>query len=70
VSNFLFFADVETLGKRLKNAPSDTYKVVDALIGGLTSQRPQTRYLVGLDANLLVWLSYLPNFIADRFLTE
>jgi len=69
-SNFFFFADVDTLGKRLKMASPDTYKVVDALIDGLTSRRPQTRYVVGLDAKLLVLLSYLPTFIADRFLME
>ena len=70
MSNFFFSPDVDTLGKRRKNASSDTYKVVDALIHGLTSQRPQTRYVVGLDAKLLVLISYLPTFITDRFLTE
>lgn len=66
----LFFADVETLVKRRNIASADTYKVVDAIIDGLTSQRPQTRYVVGLDAKLLVLISYLPTFISDRFLTE
>ena len=55
---------------RLNNASSDTYKVVDAIIDGLTSQRPQTRYVVGLDAKLGVLISYLPTFIADRLMTE
>ena len=67
---FLFFADVDTLVKRRDNASSDTYKVVDAIIDGLTSQRPQTRYVVGLDAKLGALISYLPTFIADRLMTE
>ncbi|KAL9980789.1 hypothetical protein ACROYT_G009427 [Oculina patagonica] len=50
-----------------KTASPDTYKVVDAIVDGLTSQRPQTRYLVGLDAKWVVFMSYLPTFIADRF---
>ena len=67
---FLFFAVVDTLVKRRDNASSDTYKVVDAIIDGLTSQRPQTRYVVGLDAKLGALISYLPTFIADRLMTE
>ena len=49
-----------------KMASPDKYKVVDAIVDGLTSQRPQTRYAVGLDAKRIVFISYLPTFIADR----
>jgi len=61
---------VDTLVKRQNAASADTYKVVDAIIDGLTSQRPQTRYVVGLDAKLFLLISYLPTFIADPLLTE
>ena len=43
----------------------DTYKVVDAIVDGLTSQRPQTRYVVGKDAKRLVLMSNFPTFIGD-----
>lgn len=69
-SVFSFFSDVDTLVKRQNAASADTYKVVDAIIDGLTSQRPQTRYVVGLDAKLFLLISYLPTFIADPLLTE
>lgn len=49
-------------------ASPDTYKVVDALVDALTSQRPQTRYAVGFDAKVLNFLSFLPTSIADRVL--
>ena len=49
-------------------ASPDTYKVVDAIVDGLTSQRPQTRYVVGLEAKLSVFVSYFPTFIADYVL--
>ncbi|XP_020613761.1 retinol dehydrogenase 7-like [Orbicella faveolata] len=51
-----------------KGSSPDTYKVVDAIVAALTSQRPQTRYVVGLDGKLMVFLSYLPTFIADYVL--
>ena len=51
--------------KMEKAASPCTYKVVDAIVDGLTSQRPQTRYVVGLDAKLMVFIPYLPTFIAD-----
>ena len=46
----------------------DTLKVVDAIVDALTSQRPQTRYVVGLDGKRMVSMSYLPTFIADYVL--
>ncbi|KAL9980790.1 hypothetical protein ACROYT_G009428 [Oculina patagonica] len=52
--------------KLAKDASPDIYKVVDAIVDGLTSQRPQTRYVVGLDAKQIVFMSYLPTFITDR----
>ena len=51
--------------KMEKAASPCTYKVVDAIVDGLTSQRPQTRYVVGIDAKLMVFIPYLPTFIAD-----
>ena len=54
--------------KGLDTGSLDTYKVVDAIVDGLTSQRPQTRYVVGLDAKLVELISYLPTFIADGLL--
>lgn len=51
-----------------KGSSPDTYKVVDAIVDGLTSQRPQTRYVVGLDAKRLVLMSYLPTFFTDYVL--
>ena len=46
----------------------DTYKVVDAIVDALTSQGPQTRYVVSLEAKRMVFMSYLPTFIADYVL--
>jgi len=40
---------------------------VDAVIDALISQRPQTRYPVGLDAKVSIVISFLPTFIADYF---
>lgn len=51
-----------------KNPSPDTYKVVDAIVDALRSQRPQTRYVVGLDGKLMAFMSYLPSFIADYVL--
>ena len=51
-----------------KGFSPDTYKVVDAIVDGLTSQRPQTRYVVGLDGKRLVLMSYLPTFFTDYVL--
>ena len=48
-----------------KETSSDSYKVVDAIVDGLTSQRPQTRYVVGTDAKRIVLMSNFPTFIAD-----
>ena len=53
-----------------KVASPDTYKVVDAIVDGLTSQRPQTRYVVGLEAKLSVFMSYLPTFIIDYVMAQ
>jgi len=54
--------------KMEEKASPDTYKVVDAIVDCLTSQRPQTRYVVGLEAKLIVFMSYFPTFIADYVL--
>lgn len=51
-------------------ASPDTYKVVDALVDALTSQRPQTRYAVGPNAKLFNFISFLPTSIADRVLAH
>ena len=51
-------------------ASSDTFKVVDAVIDALTSQRPRTRYPVGLDAKLTIFVSFLPTFIADYLIEK
>ncbi|KAL9980786.1 hypothetical protein ACROYT_G009424 [Oculina patagonica] len=59
----------DDLVKVLGAASPDTYKVVDAIVDGLTSQRPRTRYVVGRDAKLVEFISYLPTFIADRLFT-
>lgn len=53
------------ISKSSRTASSDTSKVVDAVIDGLISQRPQTRYPVGLDAKVSIFISLLPTFIAD-----
>jgi len=53
--------------KSSRTASSDTSKVVDAVIDALISQRPQTRYPVGLDAKVSIVISFLPTFIADYF---
>ncbi|XP_022792972.1 retinol dehydrogenase 7-like [Stylophora pistillata] len=50
-----------------ESANPDTYKVVDAVIDALTSQRPKTRYAVGLDAKVSIFISFMPTFIADSF---
>ena len=46
-----------------------TYQVVDAVVDALTSQAPRDRYLVGLDARVLVWLSWFPSAVSDFLLT-
>ena len=51
--------------KSFNTASADTFKVVDAVVDALTSQRPQTRYAVGLDAKVFIFLSFLPTFIPD-----
>ena len=67
---FISLYFIVSMAKRLQRviesvASPDTYKVVDAIVDGLTSQRPQTRYVVGKDAKLSVLMSYLPTFIGD-----
>ena len=45
------------------------YKVVDSIAHALTSQYPQTRYVIGWDANLLwIWVSRLPAGVGDALL--
>ncbi|KAJ7365627.1 hypothetical protein OS493_002335 [Desmophyllum pertusum] len=51
------------------SASPDTYKVVDAIMDALTSQRPQTRYVIGLKAKWMVFISYLPTAIGDWLLS-
>ena len=74
LSNFLYiflhFTVVDRINKSLRTASPDTYKVVDAIVDALTSQRPQTRYVVGLDAKVIVFISYLPTFIVDPIFTR
>ncbi|KAJ7373886.1 hypothetical protein OS493_009210 [Desmophyllum pertusum] len=60
---------VDRINKSLRTASPDIYKVVDAIVDALTSQRPQTRYVVGLDAKVVVFISYLPTFIVDPIFT-
>lgn len=55
------------ISKVSENASPDTYKVVDAVIDALTSQRPNTRYVVGLDAKVSIFISFMPTFIGDSF---
>ncbi|XP_067037081.1 dehydrogenase/reductase SDR family member 9-like isoform X1 [Acropora muricata] len=53
--------------KRLNQTQSspDTFKVVDAVVDALTSQKSQTRYAIGQDAKMAIFISFLPTFIAD-----
>lgn len=45
------------------------YLVADAVVDALTSQAPRDRYVVGLDARLLLaMLTWLPTFAADVIL--
>jgi len=45
------------------------YLVVDAVADALTSQVPRDRYVVGLDARLLLLMSlWLPTFAMDAIL--
>ncbi|XP_078358700.1 retinol dehydrogenase 16-like isoform X1 [Oculina patagonica] len=54
------------ISKSSEKASPDTYKVVDAVVDALTSQRPRTRYAVGLDAKVSIFMStFLPTFITD-----
>lgn len=50
----------------MSSKPEDPSSVVDAIVDALTSQQPQTRYVVGEDAKWLIFLSYLPAFVLDR----
>lgn len=50
---------------REKQASPDTFKVIDAVVDALTSHRPQTRYAVGQDAKISIFVSFLPTIIAD-----
>jgi len=52
--------------KTMSSKPEDPSSVVDAIVDALTSQQPQTRYVVGEDAKWLIFLSYLPAFVLDR----
>jgi len=46
-----------------------TYKVVDAVVDGLTSHTPRDRYLIGWDARLFfIWMARLPTGVADFIL--
>ena len=65
-----YLTAVHGLTKNLAACSTDTYKVVDAIVDGLTSHRPQTRYAVGLEAKVLVFISYFPTFIANRLLNK
>ena len=70
IAEFIFLSfHFSTVKKGISNssntASADTFKVVDAVIDALTSQRPQTRYAVGLDAKVSIFLSFLPTFIPD-----
>ncbi|XP_073241465.1 retinol dehydrogenase 7-like [Porites lutea] len=51
-------------------ACADTYKVVDAIVDALKSQRPQARYVLGFDAKLYNLISLLPTSIGDRLLPK
>ena len=51
-------------------ACTDTYKVVDAIVDALKSQRPQARYVLGFDAKLYNLISLLPTSIGDRLLPK
>ncbi|KAL9980787.1 hypothetical protein ACROYT_G009425 [Oculina patagonica] len=65
-----FHKYLDILIKRRSIASPDTYKVVDAIVDGVTSQRPQTRYVVGTDAKVAPFMVYLPTFIADLLSRE
>ncbi|CAH3189779.1 unnamed protein product, partial [Porites lobata] len=51
-------------------ACADTYKVVDAIVDALKSQRPQARYVLGFDAKLYNLILLLPTSIGDRLLPK
>lgn len=51
-------------------ACADTYKVADAIVDALKSQRPQARYVLGFDAKLYNLISLLPTSIGDRLLPK
>jgi NAD(P)-dependent dehydrogenase (short-subunit alcohol dehydrogenase family) len=42
--------------------------VVEAVVHAMTARRPRTRYLVGRDARLWLWLSRLPDRWRDRLI--
>ena len=44
---------------------SHTYKVVDAVVDGLMSNNPQTRYQVGFDSKLVTFMALLPSYGPD-----
>ena len=59
----------ETVEKAAERAiPPDA--VVQAVVHALTSPRPRTRYLVGIDAKIRAWMvKWLPDRLYDRLLT-
>lgn len=70
--HFFYFFTVKN-GMRIvlgSQACADTYKVVDAIVNALKSQRPQARYVLGFDAKLYNLISLLPTSIADRLLPK
>ena len=69
---FIYFLRLvsDKIVEGLNACSPDTFRVVDAIVDALTSQRPQTRYAVGWDAKLMIFISFLPTFIADRFLKK
>lgn len=63
--SFSSFAGLISLKSLDSVASPRTHKVVNSVVHALTSRNPRTRYVIGLDAKALVWLSMLPAGITD-----
>lgn len=49
----------------------DTFKVVNAYVHAITARYPKTRYVVGVDGNILLSINWLfPEWIVDFLLSN
>lgn len=64
------YATINTVNKLSKNG-SSAEVVAKAVVQALTAKKPKTRYVVGLDAQISIWLSkLLPDRLHDKLIIQ